>query len=200
MIDFATTMEAWLFQDNLSLSMLFVGVVLLSYLLEDLAIITAATLSVEHIMPPSLALAAIFIGISSGDMGLYLLGKLAKKVAWFRYRLLRYHRARKLRRTLHQQAFKTLFIVRFVPGLRTVGFTLSGFLDVPKVTFLLAVITATGLWTLLVFSSFFQLGNAAWLQESQGAWLLIPAGLCLMLLINKLITRTFLRDAYDTAR
>nr|WP_081467663.1 VTT domain-containing protein [Vibrio sinaloensis] len=200
MMDVVTSIEAWLFQDNVSLAALFVGIVLLSYLLEDLAIITAATLAVEQLMPTSLALAAIFVGISSGDLGLYLLGKSAQRVRVLRYRLFRYQRARKLRRKIHQQAFSTLFVVRFIPGLRTVGFTLSGFLDVPKSKFFIAVLTATGLWTVLVFGSFFQLGNAQWLKESQISWLLIPLGLGVMLLVNKLITRTFLRDAYDTAR
>lgn len=200
MMDLVTSIETWLFQDNVSLATYFVGVVLLSYLLEDLAIITAATLAVEQLMPTGLALAAIFVGISSGDLGLYLLGKSAQRVRVLRYRLFRYQRARKLRRKIHQQAFSTLFVVRFIPGLRTVGFTLSGFLDVPTTQFFIAVLAATGLWTGLVFGSFFQLGNAQWLQESQVSWLLIPIGFGVMLLVNKLITKTFLRDAYDTAR
>ncbi|KLN63900.1 MULTISPECIES: DedA family protein [Vibrio] len=200
MTELAATIEAWLLQDNVPLSMLFFGIVLLSYLLEDLAIVTAATLAVEQLMPTSVALMAIFVGISTGDLGLYLMGKAAQKVRFLRYRLFRYQRARSMQRKLHQQAFMTLFIVRFIPGLRTIGFTLSGFLDVPKIKFFVAVLTATGLWTALVFGSFFQLGNAQWLQDSQVSWLLIPLGLCLMLLLNKLITKTLLRDAYDTAR
>lgn len=200
MTELAATIEAWLFQDNVSVTMLFIGIVLLSYLLEDLAIVTAATLAVEQLMPTSVALMAIFVGISTGDLGLYLMGKAAQKVRFLRYRLFRYQRARNMQRKLHQQAFMTLFIVRFIPGLRTIGFTLSGFLDVPKIKFFIAVLTATGLWTALVFGSFFQLGNAQWLQDSQVSWLLIPLGLCLMLLLNKLITKTLLRDAYDTAR
>lgn len=192
--------ETWLFQSNTSLTMLFIGIVLLSYLLEDLAIVTAATLAVEHKMPMSIALLAIFVGISTGDFGLYLMGKAAQKVRFLRYRLFSYQRARSMQRKLHQQAFITLFIVRFIPGLRTIGFTLSGFLDVPKIKFFIAALTATGLWTALVFGSFFQLGNAQWLQDSQVSWLLIPLGLCLMLLLNKLITKTLLRNAYDTAR
>lgn len=200
MTELAATIEAWLFQDNASVTMLFIGIVLLSYLLEDLAIVTAATLAVEQLMPTSVALMAIFVGISTGDLGLYLMGKAAQKVRFLRYRLFRYQRARSMQRKLHQQAFMTLFIVRFIPGLRTIGFTLSGFLDVPKIKFFIAVLTATGLWKALVFGSFFQLGNAQWLQDSQVSWLLIPLGLCLMLLLNKLITKTLLRDAYDTAR
>ncbi|EMH3446522.1 DedA family protein [Vibrio harveyi] len=193
-------LEAWLYQGNVPLSMLFLGVVLLSYLLEDLAIVTAATLAVEQVMPTPLALLAIFTGIATGDIGLYWLGKLAQKVRFFRYRLLRYQRARRVRRTLHHKAFITLFIVRFIPGLRTVGFTLSGFLDVPKMKFLIAVLSATSLWTALIFGSFFQLGSMQWLQQHQINSLLIPIGLVVMLLLNKLISKTLLRNTYGATR
>ncbi|ENQ8704212.1 VTT domain-containing protein [Vibrio harveyi] len=194
------SLEAWLYQGNVPLSMLFLGVVLLSYLLEDLAIVTAATLAVEQVMPTPLALLAIFTGIATGDIGLYWLGKLAQKVRFFRYRLLRYQRARRVRRTLHHKAFITLFIVRFIPGLRTVGFTLSGFLDVPKMKFLIAVLSATSLWTALIFGSFFQLGSMQWLQQHQINSLLIPIGLVVMLLLNKLISKTLLRNTYGATR
>ncbi|HHP0463694.1 TPA: DedA family protein [Vibrio harveyi] len=194
------TLEAWLYQGNVPLSMLFLGVVLLSYLLEDLAIVTAATLAVEQVMPTPLALLAIFTGIATGDIGLYWLGKLAQKVRFFRYRLLRYQRARRVRRTLHHKAFITLFIVRFIPGLRTVGFTLSGFLDVPKMKFLIAVLSATSLWTALIFGSFFQLGSMQWLQQHQINTLLIPIGLVVMLLLNNLISKTLLRNTYGATR
>ncbi|HDM8166314.1 TPA: VTT domain-containing protein [Vibrio harveyi] len=194
------TLEAWLYQGNVPLSMLFLGVVLLSYLLEDLAIVTAATLAVEQVMPTPLALLAIFTGIATGDIGLYWLGKLAQKVRFFRYRLLRYQRARRVRRTLHHKAFITLFIVRFIPGLRTVGFTLSGFLDVSKMKFLIAVLSATSLWTALIFGSFFQLGSMQWLQQHQINSLLIPIGLVVMLLLNKLISKTLLRNTYGATR
>ncbi|CAH1222491.1 Membrane protein [Vibrio harveyi] len=193
-------LEAWLYQGNVPLSMLFLGVVLLSYLLEDLAIVTAATLAVEQVIPTPLALLAIFTGIATGDIGLYWLGKLAQKVRFFRYRLLRYQRARRVRRTLHHKAFITLFIVRFIPGLRTVGFTLSGFLDVPKMKFLIAVLSATSLWTALIFGSFFQLGSMQWLQQHQINSLLIPIGLVVMLLLNKLISKTLLRNTYGATR
>ncbi len=200
MMELAVTVETWLFQGDVSISMLFIGVILLSYLLEDLAIVTAATLAVEQVMPTSLALMAIFIGISSGDFGLYFLGKAAQRFRFLRYRLFRYQRARQMKRQLHRRSFATLFIVRFIPGLRMVGFTLSGFLDVAKTQFFIAVLTATGLWTALVFGSFFQIGSAQWLQQSQNGWLLIPVGLCLMWLLNKFITKTVLRGAYDAAR
>ncbi|MCW8356193.1 hypothetical protein N5P32_09900 [Marinomonas pontica] len=120
-------LQAWLTSGNTSLTLLCVGIVLLSYLLEDLAIATAATVSVQGHLSPSLALLSIFIGIASGDVGLYLLGRYARNVRWLRYRALTHTSFNVVREKLTQRAFANLFLIRFIPGLRTIGFTLSGF-------------------------------------------------------------------------
>ncbi|NOH72731.1 DedA family protein [Vibrio pectenicida] len=199
-MELANQIQAWLYAGHTSIWVLFVGIILLSYLLEDLAIVTAATLAVQELMPMSAALFAIFVGIATGDLGLYFIGKSAQRVRFLRYRMFQYRRVRLINRKLHQNALVTLFIVRFIPGLRTVGFTLSGFLDIPILRFLAAVIGATSLWTVLIFGSFYHLGNVAWLKDSHIIWALIPVGLCLMWMLNKIITTTLLRGMYDNAR
>ena len=199
-MELANQIQAWLYAGHTSIWVLFVGIILLSYLLEDLAIVTAATLAVQELMPMSAALFAIFVGIATGDLGLYFIGKSAQRVRFLRYRMFQYRRVRLINRKLHQNAFVTLFVVRFIPGLRTVGFTLSGFLDIPILRFLAAVIGATSLWTILIFGSFYHLGNVAWLKDSHIIWALIPVGLCLMWMLNKIITTTLLRGMYDNAR
>ncbi|MFY2507520.1 DedA family protein [Vibrio pectenicida] len=199
-MELANQIQAWLYAGHTSIWVLFVGIILLSYLLEDLAIVTAATLAVQELMPMSAALFAIFVGIATGDLGLYFIGKSAQRVRFLRYRMFQYRRVRLINRKLHQNAFVTLFVVRFIPGLRTVGFTLSGFLDISILRFLAAVIGATSLWTVLIFGSFYHLGNVAWLKDSHIIWALIPVGLCLMWMLNKIITTTLLRGMYDNAR
>lgn len=196
----AGSLEAWLLNGQASISLLFVGVILLSYLLEDLAIVTAATLAVDGVMPLPMALLSIFVGISSGDLGLYLLGQAAHKFRPLRYRIFQYKRARAVKRKLAHKAFYSLFIIRFIPGLRTVGFTLSGFVGVPIGQFLLAVLSATSLWTALIFGSFYQLGNIQWLQDSQAIWLMVPLGVLFLWGLNKVMTKTILRGRYDAAR
>lgn len=52
------------------------GLILLStYLLEDAAIISAALISIDGFLSPELAFLALFIGIFTGDFGLYGLGR-----------------------------------------------------------------------------------------------------------------------------
>ena len=114
-MELANQIQVWLYAGHTSVAMLFVGIILLSYLLEDLAIVTAATLAVQELMPMSMALAAIFVGIATGDLGLYLMGKSAQRVRFLRYRIFQYQRVRQVKKKLHQSAFITcLLFVSFL--------------------------------------------------------------------------------------
>lgn len=165
--------------------MAFIGIILLSYLLEDLAIITAAILASQDFMPSSLALLAIFIGIASGDVLLYGLGHWAKRWRGLRYRLLTLPYLQQAKRHLNNHAFVNIFIIRFIPGLRSISFTLCGYLDVSFSKFLSAVLVATAIWTLVVFSLIYQLGNTQWLQQSSWKWLLGPLALLVLFIFNR---------------
>ncbi|NNN48434.1 DedA family protein [Vibrio sp. 2-2(8)] len=187
----AIDIQTFLTTESHSLTLLFIGVILLSYLLEDVAIVTAATLALQNLMPPGLALLAIFVGIVSGDLGLYYLGQVAQRVRPLRYQALTNKHFRTVRRKLHHHTFLNLFIIRFVPGLRTVGFTLSGFFSIPLALFLCSVLTATALWTLIVFSTLYYLGSQVWQQSSHYQWIIIPIAVGLLMLTNRLLNKSF---------
>ncbi|ATC58527.1 MULTISPECIES: DedA family protein [Vibrio] len=187
----AIDIQTFLTAESHSLTLLFIGVILLSYLLEDVAIVTAATLALQNLMPPGLALLAIFVGIVSGDLGLYYLGQVAQRVRPLRYQALTNKHFRTVRRKLHHHTFLNLFIIRFVPGLRTVGFTLSGFFSIPLALFLCSVLTATALWTLIVFSTLYYLGSQVWQQSSHYQWIIIPIAIGLLMLTNRLLNKSF---------
>ena len=163
---------------------IFIGIILLSYLLEDLAIISAALAASDGLIYMPWALLAIFIGIATGDLGLYLLGKLAHRSRGLRYRLLRHKSMKIVRHKLKDHAIANIFIIRFVPGLRAVGFTLSGFFHIDFWRFMLAVIMATALWTGIVFTIIYQLGSVAWLEDSAYKWILAPLALCVLWVLN----------------
>lgn len=187
----AIDIQTFLTAGSHSLTLLFIGVILLSYLLEDVAIVTAATLALQNLMPPGLALLAIFVGIVSGDLGLYYLGQVAQRVRPLRYQALTNKHFRTVRRKLHHHTFLNLFIIRFVPGLRMVGFTLSGFFSIPLALFLCSVLTATALWTLIVFSTLYYLGSQVWQQSSPYQWIIIPIAIGLLMLTNRLLNKSF---------
>lgn len=156
--------------------MLFVGVILLSYLLEDAAIAFSAYAALEQALSLPLALAAIFIGIASGDLALYGLGRYAHRYRKLRAWLLTNKRFRQLRYLLVSHPILNIFFIRFVPGLRTIGYCLSGFFRIPVAQFSLAVCLATALWTALVFVCVYQLGSISWIQERHlSGWALLVA-------------------------
>tara|TARA_R110001632_G_scaffold1368_9_gene5724 strand:- start:9723 stop:10355 length:633 start_codon:yes stop_codon:yes gene_type:complete len=185
--------QTWLVSGSASFALLSVGIVLLSYLLEDLAIATAAILSAQGSLPPSLALLAIFIGIVTGDLGLYILGSYTRKIRWLRYRALTNVSYKRVKRNLQQRAFLNLFIIRFIPGLRTIGFTLSGFLPIPLPLFLSAVLLASSIWTLLVFTLIYLLGSNVLMLLSEFKWGLIPVAFALLFFINRFLNKSFSR-------
>jgi membrane protein DedA with SNARE-associated domain len=185
-----TELQAFLAGGQSSTSLLFFGIILLSYLLEDLAIVTAATLAAQGSLQPSIALLAIFVGISTGDLGLYFLGRYGRKIRFLRYKALTNPYFKVVRTRLHRGAFMNLFIIRFLPGLRSVGFTMSGFFSISLPLFLCAVLSATALWTIIVFSVVYFLGSQAWLQATQYQWLLIPIAIALLFIVNRILNKS----------
>lgn len=150
-------------------------------------------MSVQGHLSPSLALLSIFIGIASGDVGLYLLGRYARNVRWLRYRALTHTSFNVVREKLTQRAFANLFLIRFIPGLRTIGFTLSGFFSIPLPLFMSAVLLATSLWTLVVFTLIYQLGNVVFSALAEWKWGVIPLAFVLLFLMNRFLTPSFTR-------
>ncbi|ENM5742496.1 DedA family protein [Vibrio metoecus] len=172
----------------------FIGIVLLSYLLEDVAIVTAAGLASQHITSLPVALIAVFVGIATGDVALYYLGRYCRYFRAVRYRLLTNPYFRLVRRRLLQRPFINLFVIRFIPGLRTVGFTLSGYVAMPLRLFLTAVLVATALWTVLIFFTIYQLGNQVWFQASEYRWGWLCLLVVLLLGFNRLLSAKVIKE------
>ena len=183
-------LQAFLADKEASTMLLFLGIVLLSYLLEDLAIVTAGTLAAQGTLSPMVGLLAIFVGIATGDLGLYALGRYGRKVRYLRYKALTNRHFKMIRARLHKGAFLNLFIIRFVPGLRSVGFTMSGFFSIPLPLFLCAVLSATALWTVAIFLVIYYLGSQAWLQAAEYQWLIIPIAIGILFMVNRILNKS----------
>ncbi len=161
-------------------------IILLSYLLEDVAIAFAAVAASEGSVSLPVALAATFVGIATGDLGLYGLGYTARYSRVLRYRLYRNRHFKTVRHRFNKHIIANVFLIRFIPGLRAVGFSLSGFFHVGLVRFSVGVGLATALWTLVVFTCVYQLGGSDWLFESHYKWFLVPGVAAVLFLINRI--------------
>ncbi|EGR1703395.1 DedA family protein [Vibrio cholerae] len=184
----------WLTLHSSSPFWVFLGIVVLSYLLEDVAIVTAAGLASQQLTPMPFALLAIFIGIATGDIALYYLGRYSRYFRAMRYRLLTNPYFRQVRRRLLARPFINLFTIRFIPGLRTVGYTLSGYVALPLRLFTAAVLMATALWTAVVFFAIYQLGSQAWFQASEYRWWWLCLLVVLLLVFNRVFNAKMIKE------
>ncbi len=162
------------------------AVILISWVWEDAAVVSGALFAADMIIPVPLAVTAVLVGICSGDMGLYYMGRLAVQWRPLRSRILLNPRSRELRRRFRQRMLSNIMAIRFLPGLRTLGFTLCGLWRVSPIRFFTAMLLAGAAWIGVIFTLVYTLGTSEWLVSS-GPWkwsLMLIAGA--LFLINNL--------------
>ena len=168
----------------------FISIVLASYVLEDLAIVGAAVMAADHMIPVPLALYAILVGIITGDIGLYVLGYLLKNNKTFLKWLEKKNRQQHYDAMFSENLIKNILLIRFVPGLRLVCYTSCGLFKAHFGQFVLGVTIACVAWVLFVFTLIYQLGSSAWLELSDWKWLLIPLAILFLYMSNRRIMRS----------
>ncbi len=147
--------------------LIFFGIVLSSFVLEDAAaVISALAVAEGHVSIP-LALFSLFTGIALGDLGLFVAGRFAARHPWAR-RWVSTDRAKGMQGWLNNRLIAAVISVRFIPGARLPTYTACGFLGMPFLRFALAVIVATLIWTSLLFTV--ALGAGKVIMTHFGAW------------------------------
>jgi membrane protein DedA with SNARE-associated domain len=144
-----------------------VVIVVGTFILEDVAVITAAILAAEGSLSIGVAVPALYCGIALGDMGLYLIGHLSDRLHRA-FPFISQHRLAKAQAYLHQRAIAAVVVSRFVPGMRLPTYFAAGFLHLPFLRFMTLVLLATAAWTALLFSASYVLGDA--MNEIFGIW------------------------------
>ncbi|MFK0571163.1 DedA family protein [Endozoicomonas sp.] len=161
------------------------GLILLStYLLEDAAIISAALISIDGFISPELAFLALFIGIFTGDVGLYGLGRLLGKWSWLD-KIIPSEKVNKAGEWLKQRMVWTILTVRLIPGLRLPSYVACGFFQYSLMYFSGWVFLASLVWTGVVFTGIYWFGSMFWSELSPFKWLLLPAMVVLILVLHK---------------
>lgn len=144
-----------------------IAIIIATFVLEDAATIAGALLAASGVIAPLAALAALFIGIFAGDLGLYGLGAAARTRGWAR-RLIGERRMIKGRTWLKRRYIAALLGARFMPGFRLPTYSASGFLGLPFWPFAGVAAAAGLLWTALVFSLVYTFGLM--IVENLGVW------------------------------
>ncbi len=157
------------------------AVILGTFVLEDAATVFSALRVQEGGMPWYVALLSLYVGIVTGDLGLYGLGFLAEQIPFFR-RLVGEGRLTRGRAWLSDRVFMVVFVSRFVPGMRLPTYTACGFLGASLSRFILAAVVATLAWTSMLFLISMRVGK--FLIDHLGAWRWVgAAGLVVTLML-----------------
>lgn len=160
------------------------SIVVASWIWEDGAVFLAAIMALDGKLSPVAAYVAALLGITSGDAALYMLGRLCHRWRWLRLRLFSHQKGRLLRRRFRHRTFSNIFLIRFVPGLRTLGFSFCGFWRIPIARFLFAMILAGVVWTTVIFVLINLVGMHDAVRNSSWKWVLMVGALVLLLLNN----------------
>lgn len=122
-----------------------------TFVLEDVAAIGAGLLLTTGSVSWPVAFGACFLGIWSGDAGLYALARLGGR-NWFERSPLRRFQARVAtsEQWFHQHGTPILVFSRLLPGARLPTYLAAGFLRLPLARFLAVTGLASFGWTLLV--------------------------------------------------
>lgn len=158
-------LQLWLGEGGHGEAMLALGIITLSFLVEDGAALLAGLLAARGDMTIASAFLALWAGLWMGDNLLYGTGRLAGHSrspfgAWARRRLGE-ERLAKGEAMLVNNLVGAVFLARAIPGLRLATYTAAGFLRVAPLRFILLTLFATFLWAAMLFSVVYLLGEAA---------------------------------------
>lgn len=157
----------------------------LTFFSEDAATFGGAALAAAGLLTTPLGLAACFLGIWLGDLGLYALARYFGRPFLGRNWVKRRVNEARLARSeawWKKRGLVVLLVARFVPGLRLPTYLIAGTLAVPFVTF--AVVTALmGLvWVPLIFALVRIAGTQAvtWYAAARGTLIIVAAAILAM--------------------
>lgn len=159
----------------------------LTFFSEDAATLGGAALAVAGQLATPLGLAACFLGIWLGDLGLYAVARYFGRPflgrAWVKRRV-NEDRLAKSEAWWKKRGLLVLLVARFVPGLRLPTYLIAGTLAVPFLSFA-AVTALMGLvWVPLVFTLVWAAGTqaVAWYAVAKGT--LIVAAVTILVLVG----------------
>ena len=159
------------------------GFFLATFVLEDVAAVGAGLLLATGAISWPAAFASCFLGIWSGDAGLYALARVGGR-RWFERSSLRRFAPKVERSELWfaKRGTPMLIFSRMLPGARLPTYLAAGFLRLPLPRFLLATGAASFVWTFAVLCLARTLGARVfhWLNAYQhGGWIFLGAAVLL---------------------
>jgi membrane protein DedA with SNARE-associated domain len=136
-----------------------------AFVLEDVAVLTAALLVVNSMVSLPLAAAATFAGIWIGDLGLYFIarwyGRPVFERAWFKRLVSRRLDLRRSEAWFQDHGTAAILISRAIPGTRLPTYLAAGLLKIPASRFVLMTALACAIWVTALFGFSYHVGMMA---------------------------------------
>jgi len=166
------------------------GFFLATFILEDVAAVGAGLLLATGQISWPAAFLACFLGIWTGDAGLYALARWAGR-GWFERSSLKKFsgKVRESERWFAERGTVILIFSRMIPGARLPTYLAAGFLRLPLARFLFVTGVASCVWTLAVLWLARVFGGrlTAWLGAYQhGGWVLLAVAIGMLVVLQAL--------------
>jgi membrane protein DedA with SNARE-associated domain len=167
-----------------------------TFILEDVAAVGAGLLLATGSLAWPWALGSCFLGIWSGDAGLYGMARVVGR-NWFERSSLRRFSGRieQSERWFVERGNKILILSRLMPGARLPTYLAAGFLRLPLNRFLLVTGAASLVWTIVLLLATQVLGTRVlgwlgpWRRTGWALLLLVPSILLVLHFSRKLVQR-----------
>mgnify|MGYP002632937176 CR=1 FL=1 len=154
-----------------------------TFLHEDVAILAGSFLVVEMEFPRSLALTSLYLGIVSGDLALYGLGRIARRSAFLQRILIGRH-VERLRAWLDQNLVLTIIACRLLPGTVFPVFVACGWFGLSLRRFLATTLISSFIYAAVLLSAVTALGEAVITHLGDVSWAIIAGGLVIVALFG----------------
>jgi membrane protein DedA with SNARE-associated domain len=138
--------------------LLFLAIMLFTFLLEDAVALACGLLASQMLIDPVLALSALLVGTIAGDLGLYAIGRYAADTR-LGHRLGSVRGVASARRWLKRRSLLVVAAARFVPGLRLPVYLASGYCELAFGRFAAVVVASCLVWTPAIFLIAFRAGS-----------------------------------------
>jgi membrane protein DedA with SNARE-associated domain len=170
------------------------GFFLATFVLEDVAAVGAGLLLASGGISWSAAFIACFLGIWTGDAGLYALARYGGR-SWFEGSSLRRFTSKVAdsERWFGERGTGILIFSRLIPGARLPTYLAAGFLRVPLPRFLIITGIASCVWTLavLILAQTFGQQLATWLVTYKHTGLSLLGAAVILIATSQLLRRAF---------
>ena len=141
----------------------------LTFVHEDVAIVAASFSNVEYGFPVSLALCTIYLGIISGDLFIYGLGRFAQRSKWLKSKVIG-PKVDQVKNWLEKNFIWAVAVCRVTPSLLFPTFVAIGWFRMSVKRFFIVSLISSAIYTPIVFLLVKLLGELVLFRLGYWAW------------------------------